>query len=576
MSNTTVLNFDSLADPILLSERQRSENLVNSQQTDPLYKSDNFRFDDSTAASFAAGMALASIDGSWIEADETFCEILGYSRAAMLSQPCRDIIHPNDWNAECFPLSRMIAEQAPTHQQEVRFLHQEGHWVPMLLAILIVRDDIGTPLCIVFQIQDTSRVRKIEEAFNSYQLQQSYYAETQTLLKGIADVILVRDAEGRCLKVLPTQTQNLHRPVNEILGRTLHETMPKHRADAILDYIQQALDSQQAVRGEYSLMINGKIVYLSAVFTPIENDRVLIVTHDITDFKQIESRLDIYALIAKNIAEGICLIRASDGVIVYTNPKFESMFGYDSCELIGENVSILNYSNSNLDAEEVAHRLLTQIEIHGEFSYEVHNITKDGRPFWCKATTTVLDYPEYGTVYVAVQANITAEKKALDNVALLDRLTSDMSKAEDFEAALSHILREVSEVHGWIYGEAWIPDTDKNVLTCSPAFFSCDREHEDGSSNALETFRTVSETFTFSMGTGLPGRVWQSKQPEWQFDISTQPNFLRQALAKNCGIKGGLGVPLIAEGKVLAVLAFFKQQATKSDPHLIAKESAYK
>ncbi|MEO1620806.1 MAG: PAS domain S-box protein, partial [Cyanobacteria bacterium J06632_3] len=179
------------------------------------------------------------------------------------------------------------------------------------------------------------------------QLEQELHAEMLATLKCSTDVILLRDIEGRCLKIISGQESKLYRPAHEILGKTLHETLPKDTADTILSCLHQSLRTQQVVRAEYVIEIEGTLVHFSTTFSPINNSKVAIVAHDITERKKAEAQLSIYALITKNLGEGICLIRASDGAIVYTNPKFEKMFGYQPFELIGESSDILSYDRSN-------------------------------------------------------------------------------------------------------------------------------------------------------------------------------------------------------------------------------------
>ena len=56
---------------------------------------------------------------------------------------------------------------------------------------------------------------------------------------------------------------------------------------------------------------------------------VIVSLRDLTKLKQTEQILELQAVITRNMAEGICLVRADNAVIVYANPKFEQMFGYD-------------------------------------------------------------------------------------------------------------------------------------------------------------------------------------------------------------------------------------------------------
>ncbi|MCH7676321.1 PAS domain-containing protein [candidate division KSB1 bacterium] len=43
--------------------------------------------------------------------------------------------------------------------------------------------------------------------------------------------------------------------------------------------------------------------------------------------KQVVEELRLHKEILENMSEGVYLIRTSDGVIVYTNPRFEQLFG---------------------------------------------------------------------------------------------------------------------------------------------------------------------------------------------------------------------------------------------------------
>ena len=74
----------------------------------------------------------------------------------------------------------------------------------------------------------------------------------------------------------------------------------------------------------------------------------------------------------------------------------------------------------------------------------------------------------------------------------------------------------------------------------------------------------------------LPWRVWASQKPEWISDVSAESTsiFLRHDLAKSLKIKGALGVPILVQEQVIAVLAFFTTQIRETDPHLVRVVSA--
>jgi PAS domain S-box-containing protein len=137
---------------------------------------------------------------------------------------------------------------------------------------------------------------------------------------------------------------------------------------------------------------------------------------DITERKQAQKQQELQAVITNNMAEGICLVRVDDGTIVYANPKFNRMFGYAPGELNGQHVSVVNYASDHISAEEV-NRIITQsVMENGEVTYEVQNVKKDGTPFWCRATTSEFEHPDYGSVLVAVQQDITEHKQAEEQI----------------------------------------------------------------------------------------------------------------------------------------------------------------
>jgi len=143
------------------------------------------------------------------------------------------------------------------------------------------------------------------------------------------------------------------------------------------------------------------------------------------DRRRAEESLRLHDEIAANMSEGVYLVRASDGVIAYANPTFEEMFGYEPGEMVGQHVSIVNAPTEN-SPEETAREIMAFIAANGYWRGEVNNIKKDGTPFWCRASVSVLDHPEYGNVLVAVHTDITDRKRAEDAQRLHGEIAANM------------------------------------------------------------------------------------------------------------------------------------------------------
>ena len=121
--------------------------------------------------------------------------------------------------------------------------------------------------------------------------------------------------------------------------------------------------------------------------------------------------LRVQGRIIANMSEGVYIIRASDGVIVYTNPKFEQMFGYGPGELVGKNVSIVN-APTEMTPEETAKKIIKALNEKSSWRGEILNIRKDGTPFWCYASVSVFEHPEHGNVWITMHTDITKRKQA--------------------------------------------------------------------------------------------------------------------------------------------------------------------
>lgn len=157
--------------------------------------------------------------------------------------------------------------------------------------------------------------------------------------------------------------------------------------------------------------------------------------------------------------------------------------------------------------------------------------------------------------------DITERKRMEEELKLLQTVTQAIAEAPGYDSALQVALQRVAGATGWSYGEVWVPGED--AIELSPSWYP--------GTTKLKEFRRKSEEFTFQPGEGLPGRVWESRKPEWIPDISAvrKETYLRTEIAREAGLKAGLGVPITANGEVLAVLAFYMFKAREEDSRLI-------
>ncbi len=140
-------------------------------------------------------------------------------------------------------------------------------------------------------------------------------AELHALFAAMTDVVLVRDIDGRCIKIAPTNPIHLYKPSHDMRGKTLHDVLPLAQADTILTHIQRALSTQQTINCEYDLTIEAREVYFSANISPLSQDSVVLVARDITQLKRSEQHRGIQYKVARVLADSSTLSEAISKVL---------------------------------------------------------------------------------------------------------------------------------------------------------------------------------------------------------------------------------------------------------------------
>jgi PAS domain S-box-containing protein len=235
--------------------------------------------------------------------------------------------------------------------------------------------------------------------------------------------------------------------------------------------------------------------------------------------------LELQGLIASNMAEGVCLVRAADSTIVYANPEFEHMLGYESGELDGRHVAVVNYDDGGTAAGEVATAIGDALERSGEASYEIRNRKKDGTPVWCRAHTSSFDHPEYGQVWVAVHEDISERKQAEERFRELLESAPDAMVIVNAAGEIVLVNAQVERVFGYQRDEL----LGKRVEILVP-------ERRRGT-HALQRRGYLSDPHARPMGAGLDLYGRRRDGTEFPVEISLSPLPTEEGLLVSSAIR---------------------------------------
>ncbi|MEG4233154.1 PAS domain S-box protein [Microcoleus sp. Pol11C3] len=117
----------------------------------------------------AIGIVKVWPDGQFLNANQGFCNIVGYSELELKSRNVGDISHPEDVAADVESRDRLLAGEIFNYSIEKRFIRKYGSFVWTNMTVSLVRDGFGEPSYVIGVIEDIS-ARKLAEAILRQQL----------------------------------------------------------------------------------------------------------------------------------------------------------------------------------------------------------------------------------------------------------------------------------------------------------------------------------------------------------------------------------------------------------------------
>jgi diguanylate cyclase (GGDEF)-like protein/PAS domain S-box-containing protein len=111
----------------------------------------------------AIGMAVVSVDGSWLQVNEALCKLLGYSEQELKATSFQRLTHQEDIRQVQGQIQRVLEGYIQSHEQEKRYIHERGHTVWVLWHVSLLKDSESGTKRLFFQVQDISDRKKAEE-----------------------------------------------------------------------------------------------------------------------------------------------------------------------------------------------------------------------------------------------------------------------------------------------------------------------------------------------------------------------------------------------------------------------------
>jgi diguanylate cyclase (GGDEF)-like protein/PAS domain S-box-containing protein len=345
------------------------------------------------------------LEGNYLSINETALRTFGYEREEALKMSIWQVVVPEHQKL----VKRMLAKKVAGAKQtvyEIDCITKAGERLTLEVNKTTIYKN-GVPVAVQGIARNITARKRAEIAL------QNSEAEMRALFAAMTDVILVLGADGRYLKIAPTNPSLLYKPADELIGRTLHETFDKKQADYFLWGIREALAKRDSVRLEYSLNINNREVYFAAIVSPMMEDSVVFVARDITERKLAEKTVrqneEQYRDLFEN-ANDLIYTHDLKGNFTSLNRAGEIITGFSREEALRMNIAQVVAPEYLAEARERTMRKLDDGE--APTAYQLEIIAKNGERVLLELSTRLILNNDKPIGVQGIGRDITERKRA--------------------------------------------------------------------------------------------------------------------------------------------------------------------
>ncbi len=127
------------------------------------------------------GMAIASAEGHFIEVNDRWCQITGYSREELTQGTWEDLTHPEDWTEASELFYQLVGGWIEEYTVTKRLTRKDGAVVVVDQSVGCIRNQDGTLNCLIALMEDVTEHRQAEEARHRLEQQLQHAQKLESL-----------------------------------------------------------------------------------------------------------------------------------------------------------------------------------------------------------------------------------------------------------------------------------------------------------------------------------------------------------------------------------------------------------
>jgi diguanylate cyclase (GGDEF)-like protein/PAS domain S-box-containing protein len=429
------------------------------------------------------GIHIMDIQGNIVEANDTFCKMLGYTNVEMAG------LNVADWEAQWSREELMKRFQdlilVAGSLFETRHRRKDGSIIDV--EVSTTGAEIDGQLYLYASSRDITQRKLAEKTLEIARAREAEaLQELRVMLNVSGEGFWKADTSGNILEVNDAYCRIIGYTRNEIIGAHISkfeaiEPTPEMVAKHIRRIMEIGTDrfvSRHRHRDGHPIDIEIVSSYIK------ETDCVITFMHDVSERKQVEEMLRI-AAITFDTQEGI-MITDADAKILRVNQAFHDITGYDADEVIGRDPGM--FQSGRHDAT-FYRAMWSELLSTGKWAGEVWDKRKNGDVYPKLLTiTAAYDDKKQVTHYVAVFRDISNRKKSEQEIhqlafydpltklpnrrLLLDRLQQALavSVRNGRHGALLYLdmdrFKTINDTQGHAMGDQLLVEVARRLQTC--------------------------------------------------------------------------------------------------------------
>lgn len=162
----------------------------------------------------AVGITQATLSGTFLQVNQRFCDLLGYTTAELADRTIRDLTHSEDRALEQNAIQQLITGEITSSSIEKRLICKNGEarWVHVTSSL--IRDELYKRQYLLGIIEDIQERKQVESNLKAQQ------AFLRKVIDAVSSAIFVKDAAGRFLIANQAAAEVYGTTVENLIGKT--------------------------------------------------------------------------------------------------------------------------------------------------------------------------------------------------------------------------------------------------------------------------------------------------------------------------------------------------------------------